>query len=185
MTCSRKSKGSALTNSNLTSITPAPMASASTTTTTAPTHLAQSPGPVVYKGKFTRSWPQLPDELVRFVTRLPTPQTRYWLLSFHVIPDISRPFISGTPPYPAIAHKYGRRANFGNTACFMRPYATPSFSRRISCPSAHRGPKHVSLSIPSLPNNKRHITTRSCGTLLHPFQRLYYFPFLITLLILY
>lgn len=67
MTWQPKSKGSALTISNLTSITAAPMASSSSSASTAPAHLSQTSA-VVYKGKFTRSWPQLPDELVRFVT---------------------------------------------------------------------------------------------------------------------
>jgi hypothetical protein len=39
-----------------------------------------------------------PGRACQVCHRLPTPQTRYWLLSFHVIPDISRPFTSGTPP---------------------------------------------------------------------------------------
>ncbi|KAF8320239.1 hypothetical protein F5887DRAFT_1291426 [Amanita rubescens] len=43
------------------------MASSSSSTPTAPTKLAQSTCTVVYKGKFTRSWPQLPDELVRHI----------------------------------------------------------------------------------------------------------------------
>ena len=97
----------------------------------------------LFKGKSAhRSWPQLPEELVRSV------------ISFYAIHKdristvdlgLSRIITCGTSQPPAIVHLLGMLANCGIPGWSIHVYATRSNWRKASCPSVQNGAERVSV----------------------------------------
>ena len=96
----------------------------------------------LFKGKSAhRSWPQLPEELVRSVISF------YAILKDRIsIVDtgLSRTITYGTSQPQAIVHLLGKLANCGIPGWSIHVYATRSNWRRASCPSVQNGAERVS-----------------------------------------
>jgi len=96
----------------------------------------------LFKGKSAhRSWPQLPEELVRSV---PSPYTIPEDRITTVYPGLSRIIIYGTSQLPAIVHQLGMLANCGIPGWSIHVYATRSNSKKVSCQFAQNGVERVS-----------------------------------------
>ena len=75
----------------------------------------------IFKGKSAhRSWPQLPEELVRSVISYAIPKDRI----SSVDPGLSRIITCGTSQPPAIVHLLGMLANYGIPGWSIHVYAT-------------------------------------------------------------
>ena len=96
---------------------------------------------LLFKGKSAhRSWPQLPEELVRSVISYATPEDRIST----AYSGSSRTIIYGTSQLPAIVHLLGMLASCGIPGWSILVYATRSNSKKASCRSAQNGAEQVS-----------------------------------------
>lgn len=97
----------------------------------------------LFKGKSAhRSWPQLPEELVRSVISFyAIPKGRI----LTVYPGLSQIITYGTLQPPAIVHPLGMLANCGILGWSILVYATQSNWRKASCPSVQNGAERVSV----------------------------------------
>jgi hypothetical protein len=95
----------------------------------------------LFKGKAAhRSWPQLPEELVRSVISYAISKDRILTVN----PGLSRTITCGTSQLPAIVHLLGMLANCGIPGWSIHVYATRSNWRKASCPSVQNGAERVS-----------------------------------------
>lgn len=98
--------------------------------------------PLLFKGKSAhRSWPQLPEELVRSVSCTMSQSGDRFSTTY---PGLSRTIIYGTSRLPVIVHLLGMLANSGIPGWSIHVYATRSNSRKVSCRCVQNGAERVS-----------------------------------------